>query len=609
MLRNRSYAIQLFLAFSLLAILVILVLSTIFFQYTSSLLIRKSVDASEELTGYIVSKTDSFVKELDRISSEILFNPEIQEAMQSAYLDARPDASTEKAQFERVRNIESAIYSLGSAWYTSTQINLFNDKNLFVSAGLKRVDPQAAIARAGEVGWLREAADREGAVYIVPPREEEWSAGREKETVISVARSFQMGQTSLGIIEIQKSYAGFAQLFNDERVAGGERNQIVIYSRTGELIYPEAGEDGKRFGRYRQHVVDDGSRAGTLFIENESSRKEWLSHRVSDYTGWTVIVVNPEETWLKPVDALIRITIAIAVGLLFAALLFAFYVSRTLTAPVRLLQRQVRKLNLHDFPVAYKANRHKLPPEIASLDTAISAMVDRLNDSVGEMIEAQSRENQSHLQALQAQMQPHFMFNTLTAIGMEIEQNPHRQAAEMCYKLADMLRYTTQSATSLVSVATDWRHTENYLTLIGYRFPDRFYYHADIAEQMADIRIPRLIFQPIVENAVQHAYQEKRPPWHLYVQASGGRERAVLRVWDNGKGFPADVLRQLQLELAGLEGRDWRAAAAQPIGGMGLMNTFARLKILYKDRLRVAIGNDAATGGAYIEVTIDSPND
>jgi two-component sensor histidine kinase len=210
------------------------------------------------------------------------------------------------------------------------------------------------------------------------------------------------------------------------------------------------------------------------------------------------------------------------------------------------------------------------------------ARLDETRRLQSETAELQARLAESHLAALRAQLNPHFLFNTLNAISSLVERDP-RGVRRMIARLSELLRYTLDASTEQeIPLSRELELLSRYIDIMQIRFGDRLTVTIDAVTELESALVPNLILQPLVENAIQHGVARVEGRGQIHIQARRRSDDLVLTVRDNGPG-PVDGTS-----------RD---------AGVGLRNTVARLRQLYDGRQRFAL-KSGENGGAVAEVVL-----
>ncbi|CAK4868799.1 unnamed protein product [Aphanomyces euteiches] len=200
-------------------------------------------------------------------------------------------------------------------------------------------------------------------------------------------------------------------------------------------------------------------------------------------------------------------------------------------------------------------------------------------------------------------MNPHFLYNTLAVIGAYGIKKGNDEVMQMCADLSDMLRYTIDLDNGQTKISTEMAHVEKYLKLMSLRFEHYLDYHIDLDESLLNAPIPKLTLEPIIENVFRHGFKDVEPPWVLKVKGYVKERRWYIEIEDNGNGFKAASIEQLETSLR--EEGDFmnpgHFTQSKANGGMGLINTFMRLHYFYKGEETIEFFN-AASGGAIIRI-------
>ncbi|MGO4275617.1 sensor histidine kinase, partial [Paenibacillus sp. TAF58] len=242
--------------------------------------------------------------------------------------------------------------------------------------------------------------------------------------------------------------------------------------------------------------------------------------------------------------------------------------------------------------------------EIELLHRAFMKMFTRINNATNEIIQARSSEAEAHFLALQAQMNPHFLYNSLMCISAAGQEIGSQKIKLMCAQLSDLLRYVTSIDNNAIKIRDELNHAELYLQFIKWRYEERFDYSIHVDERILDLHVPKLIIQPLLENCLNHGLMKIRAPWR--VEVSGiflSDHHWVLEIKDNGNGFQDDELELIRERLLSVDRSlsEGKLDNRLEVGGMGLMNIYTRMKLIYKETAVFELYNHAA-GGAVVKI-------
>jgi len=316
---------------------------------------------------------------------------------------------------------------------------------------------------------------------------------------------------------------------------------------------------------------------------------------------FSIVAMIPQEQYNAPLRVFRNAMILTVLFIILISVAFYYFLAKLLTKPISSLKNAMNQI-VDDEHELLLENKYRLN-EIESLRRSFTKMNIRLKHSMDEKLHFQTLQLQSHYQTLQAQINPHFLFNMLSVITIMADKKDAAAASSISRMLSQFMHYTISSQSSLASFKQELHFTENYLNLMKTRYMHRLEYKIETSGQLDHIMIPKLTIQPIIENSIQHGLREKIP--QLFIQI---KERIVHNHWevvicDNGIGFSDTALKQLTHKIDTymdqIEQNYRGGNEALAIGGMGLISTLARLKLKWKQQFNYSIAN-RPEGGAII---------
>ncbi|RJE88786.1 sensor histidine kinase [Paenibacillus sp. 1011MAR3C5] len=283
-------------------------------------------------------------------------------------------------------------------------------------------------------------------------------------------------------------------------------------------------------------------------------------------------------------------------GAVFTAvsILLSIIVSLRISRPIVSLAKTMRKSHIHDFEMKSVQSRD----EIGLLEAGYNFMMGRIKALIENEYQHEIEVKNAQLIALQAQINPHFLNNTLHMIGGMALAKGAPEIYRITHVIGDLLRYSIRSDDDqTVSLSEELAHTANYLFIQEQRFIGRCIVEMIAQEEAGDVRIPKFTLQPIVENAFEHGLQRKEGQWRLDVRIGIIGPRLVLMVKDEGLGMHPTKLAGLRAELNGGERELYSSAGDRTERkGIGLQNVHARLQLRYGKRYGVRLFSRSGQG-------------
>jgi two-component system sensor histidine kinase YesM len=214
-----------------------------------------------------------------------------------------------------------------------------------------------------------------------------------------------------------------------------------------------------------------------------------------------------------------------------------------------------------------------LRDEIGQLGKGYNIMVAKIKELIQDVYESELSKKESELRVLQSQINPHFLYNTLNSITWMSYREGAEKTADMLQHLSDFFRYNLSQGSDIISLRQELNIVESYLYLSNIRFADKLTYSIEVDERFADVLIPKLILQPLVENAVVHGIEQIEENGFVNVSVRESEGALLIEVTDNGLGIPPDTLEMLRGAILS----EKRTVYPEDNGGFALLNVRDRL--------------------------------
>ncbi|MCC3374278.1 histidine kinase [Cohnella sp. REN36] len=322
------------------------------------------------------------------------------------------------------------------------------------------------------------------------------------------------------------------------------------------------------------------------------------SRFVSDITNWTLVTVIPKDRLFSKIEHIQKVILLINLFFFLMAMLLIVSVSYRISFPLKRLSRLMLTAPKHQFHIVIPDT--KRTDEIGIITSSFRHMVEHIHELIGEIVHVEDRRKQSEIAALQAQINPHFLHNTLSAIVMQAEIDGNYNISTMGSKLGKLLRYSIGKEKEWVNVRKECQHIRLYMEVMKYRYP-KLSLDLQIDEQAMEWRIIKLLLQPIVENAIIHGIvpngQEGAIRIEIRAKRENGDERLLIRIADDGVGMTTEQLQDLKDAMLGGEVRTKES--------LGVRNVYERIHLAYtKGRICFDVESKPGQGTVY---TIELP--
>jgi two-component system sensor histidine kinase YesM len=337
------------------------------------------------------------------------------------------------------------------------------------------------------------------------------------------------------------------------------------------------------------------------FVEDGTGEPVFVAYTTSADTGWKMIGMAPLREIVKDAHEIERlIFLSVGLSIVFTIGLYVYVTSR-LTRPIQILKHKMRKAASGFLDV-------KVHPagtdELADLGNSFNIMIEQIKMLMQRNIREREQVQKAELRTLQAQINPHFLYNSLDSIVWMAEAGKNREVIRLVQALSRFFRISLSKGRDFISVGEEVEHVRNYLVIQQMRYSDILEYDIDVPTELRSIPILKMTLQPIVENALYHGIKNKRGKGRIRIAGTAHRDGTLrLSVTDNGIGMGEEKLGELRRLL---DDPPFPGGEGEPDGGYGLLNVQRRLRLYYGSRFGVTI--DSREGlGTQVEVAIPIP--
>lgn len=571
---------KLFFAYVGLAVLILLVFSIFFYSFVSKQLINQEINSITALNASFEEQIDAVISDMDTVSININYSSLVKNKLDSSFnLDISRDT---------LGSLASLFVTINGADIKVDQIYLYDMLGNVLKVGLKT---NTATVDTSNLSWFNKALELNGKKLISQPyyTSSLSQSYKSSDWFISVYRTYinQYGRT-VGAIETMKFCKSIFKKINSYKKTVADSAQIYIYSDDNTLIYPYdiSKEEQNSIPNYSEYLAD--GKSSVSIINPNTGAKEYLAYSTSAYSRWTYITVQPEAYILKPVNQLLYILLLFVFALLAISLLISFGLSRSLVKPIKHLKHIIQRIEI-DTLGEERTDNYPIPyNELNELYLAFQHMSDNLKTSMNELIYSREQELKSRALALQSQMNPHFYYNTLSSIIVLAENEHPQEIITMCRNLSQIMRYITDSSSVAVSIKSEIDYVNKYLYCMKVRYQTSLNYIIDIDSILLDRLVPKLIIQPLVENAIKYG-TDCIPPWNLSIIGRAYDTHWQIDVIDSGNGFSAEAIDKITRSIQEVDNHP--GMPEMSINGLGIVNVYMRLKLYFEDSIIFKYGN------------------
>lgn len=396
--------------------------------------------------------------------------------------------------------------------------------------------------------------------------------------VVSLSRAVELtnnGTTSLGVLSVDMNYGSIQQLFTS---ANEKESQGYIYlmDGDGELIYHPKQQliYSNLYKENNMNVVDkvDGS-----FKEVFQGETRLITVKTVSYTGWKIVYVYPMTDFRLDISEARYFVAALACLLILMIIVVNQIVSSRIAEPLLQLNESVKEWENGNMDADIFIGGST---EVAHLGQSLKSAVKQLRSLMDQIVEEQEEKRKSELDALQSQINPHFLYNTLDSIVWMIEGEKYDAAVFMVTQLASLFRISLSKGKTIIPIRDEITHVKNYMNIQQVRYKNKFSIEYEIEEEILNYCTVKLVVQPILENAIYYGVQSMDGDGLIIVRGYKEGETIYLEVEDNGLGMPEEVVEGLLTE---------KGQARAKGSGVGLVNVHNRIRLRFGEEYGLSI--------------------
>ncbi|CAM4117207.1 cache domain-containing sensor histidine kinase [Lederbergia lenta] len=570
---------KLMLFFSAITLIPLLFLG-IFTYQVSSKMVKEQV--SKGIMGKLTQINKNlafFSRDIEQLSNYIYRSDVVHSVLE------KPESRTNLEKYQDFKQIETLFDSvLGTkTWDINLYILGFNGDRYFTGdyLPLEYSDIQA------NWGIFRKAEEGKGAAV--------WDTHYtikhtgEQEVVLRVGRLIKSPQNeeTIGYLVIDILETSIAELYQSDYE--DTQNQLFLLDAEGYVIsgFPSKTTIGTRM---RHESMDNimGSQSG-FFDTNWNEKKYITIFDTNEETNYKIATFLPENNIVKSGRSIRFLTILLIIIGFIVAVWLSYFFSLTITTPVNRLNKIMKKVESGNLDVRFQA---KFQDEISDLGRNFNKMIIKLKTSIKDSLEKKNRLQKAEIQTLRAQINPHFLYNTLETMSAIAKIKGVRTISELAISLGEMMRYSIKKDSELVRLEEDLSLLERYLYIQEVRFREKITIIFTVDESTKHLFIPPLLIQPIVENAIIHGLETKVGKGKLLIRIFSRNAFLYVEIKDDGIGMSVEKLAYVNRLLHHTE------TAGE--SGIGLENVMKRISLYFGDNYGLTVDSEKDTGTTII---------
>lgn len=541
-------------SFSALMVIAVLIFLFIALNYTKNSIYENSINYTSQIIKQVNYDIDSYVKYLENISFIVSTSSDVSNYL---YNEGQTDMEREEekerilSQFKTIMDSRSDIYNI--AVVANNGRSILNDGE----------DEFTEYINVRDQDWYKAALEAKDGTAISSSHVQNAIKSSYKWVItLSKALINYNNAQNEGVFFVDLNYTSISELCNNNNI--GNKGYIFILDEDGNIIYHPKQQ--LMYGGLITENVDDIMACKENYF-NTGDKIYTISK--SDKTGWTVVGAANTSELLKNNKQAQMMYLLVAAVLLLGVILISSIIAREITRPIRQLRDSMSMVEEGQFDKANVAVTAK--NEIGSLSKSFNVMTERIHTLMEQNVYEQKQKRKNEMKALQAQINPHFLYNTLDSIIWMSEAGQNEEVVLMTSALAKLLRQSISNDREQVTVAEEIEYVRSYLTIQKMRYKDKLEYSIEVSPEINHIMIIKFALQPLVENAIYHGLKYKETKGNLNIRGYERGDKAYITIADDGVGMDEDVLEHIFDETM----------KEHKSNGVGVPNVQKRLQLYY----------------------------
>ncbi len=552
LLKFKSIRTTIVLSFTVLIVSVVLVFAAISYSRGEKVVFSIATNYVTQLNEQINRNIDSYISYMENVAQLEVNNEDVKEYLFDYVNDSKKMiiGETISSQFSVLRETRQDIHNIGIIGKDGSY--LINDRYVVMN---ENVDYQ-------KMDWYQEALN--GRMVLTTSHVQNIVAD-DYQWVVTLSNGIINPKTGEveGVFFIDLNYSLISSLC--ESIDLSNRGYVFIVDDQGNIIYHPKQQliySGVREENIEEILTDQGG----SYLTADGDKIYFTAK--SENTGWTVVGVNYKSEMMEQMNETRQMYVVLAMFLLVLATVIAVIFSNALTKPIKELRKSMKEVESGNFDIQLEDSDSM--NEIGRLQNSFRIMIYKIRQLIENNKAEQEAKRKSELRALQAQINPHFLYNTLDSIIWMAEGSKTEEVIQMTSALSKLLRKSISNEDELVTIDREIDYVKEYLTIQKMRYQDKLEYEIDVDMEVLRVPIAKLVLQPLVENAIYHGIKYKEGKGLIQIKGFILGPDVVIQIKDNGNGMSEEKIQSIFAQTGPADSKR-----------VGVQNVHSRLQLYY----------------------------
>ncbi len=529
----------------IVGISLLIVSLTTFFSYQQTTT-EIAQDSSKEINKQIILNFDNYIESVINTANYIQ-QKTIEQGLRDdndSLFDIYKQASDVQPDIESIVLIDTSGNLIASSSY-----NAISNDNLITKS------------------WFLDAISNDEIFHFSSPHEQDIFVNSTAEviTLTKMADYYVDGEKLKGVLIVDINFSNIINLASTTNL--GEEGHLIILDDNNTLIYSNNDEcvptDCESL-EVAKEIIFGGERVeldGISMYVNVNNLKD---------TRWRLATFVNMEIIDQTRNNNLVVMLVIFISTMAITISVSSYISSRISSPITKLKDHMQKIERGDFYQKIEIHGQK---EVVVLTHSFNSMIEEIKSLMNKVVEEQKAKRKTEFLALQSQINPHFLYNTLDSIVYLSENKMNEKVIEMVIALSKFFRISISRGKNIILLNEEIEHAKNYLLIQKIRYNEKFDFKFEVADDVWEYKVVKLSLQPLIENAIYHGINTEYDEGKIIIRAFKDMNKLILEVEDDGYGIPLEKIEELYQNIKGEESKS----------GVGLRNVYQRLKLYYGD--------------------------
>lgn len=528
-MRGSKLARRVFIYFLILIVPSLTAVGFLSAWWVSGIIDEGSVNAMTQTLDQANKNVESIIDEIN----DVLFSISINRRLQQSLDDDTSSTALEQAQ-EAVDINRTISYPGGfNMRYRSFEIFALNKKYYPDISGGGYVFNSSSVK---DSEWYNEALKMDGTIYWRGPHRD-YFVYEPVVSAVKVIKSVKNYKKPIAVASVDIGVSTLDSVLGD--IVLGKTGYVFLTDNDGKILFhhdPGMFNENIKSQGYAERVYSKDR--GNFLMEIDGVQDMVLFNTIES-TGWKIIGIVPYSEVGGRAQVIRNYTILVGLLCVLLAAIFAYLISRGVTRPMKVLTDAMKQAESGNFDIRVNL---KSDDEMSTLGHGFNSMIERINSLIKEVYEMNYRRKEAELKALQAQINPHFLYNVLDSINWMAMSYNAKDISLMVTSLANVMRYSLSGGDDVL-LKDELQSIESYLKIQKIRYGDKFDYSLDFPDEIMERKVPKFVLQPLVENAIVHGIEPKNGPGRINMTGKIEDGFINIKIEDNGVGMDTNALR------------------------------------------------------------------